>query len=78
MEFNWLNLQGKTEHHNSNSIPRPSSNCKFTETEVIRLKRILHDPKRKTRYKIIARQLGVTEMQLHRIKTGENWGHIKI
>jgi DNA-binding Xre family transcriptional regulator len=43
---------------------------------VKRLKKKLLDPNRKTRYKILAKQFGVSEMQLHRIKTGENWGHI--
>ena len=51
---------------------------KLTSTQVIRLKKILLDPNRKTRLKIIAKQFGVTEMTLHRIKTGENWGHIKV
>ena len=51
---------------------------KLTSTQVMLLKKILSDPNRKTRLKIIARQFGVTEMQLYRIKTGENWGHIKV
>ena len=51
---------------------------KLTSTQVIRLKKMLLDPNRKTRLKIIAKQFGVTEMTLHRIKTGENWGHIKV
>lgn len=51
-------------------------NTKLSEIDVIRLKRKLLDPNRKTRLKILARQFGITEMQLHRIKTGENWGHI--
>lgn len=49
---------------------------KLTETKVKLLKRKLNDPNRRTRLKIIARQFGVSEMQLHRIKTGENWGHV--
>ncbi len=49
---------------------------KLTATKVMRLKKILLDPNRKTRYKILAREFGVTEMQLHRIKTGENWGSV--
>jgi len=53
-------------------------NTKLSEIDVIRLKRKLLDPNRKTRLKILAKQFGITEMQLHRIKTGENWGHIKI
>ena len=51
---------------------------KLTSTEVMLLKKILFNPNRKTRLKIIAKQFGITEMQLHRIKTGENWGHITI
>jgi len=42
------------------------------------LKKILLDPTRKTRMKILARQFGVSEMTLYRIKSGKNWGHIKI
>jgi hypothetical protein len=51
---------------------------KLTSTQVIRIKKMLLDPERKTRLKIIARRFGVTEMTLQRIKTGENWGHIKV
>jgi len=51
---------------------------KLTSTQVMILKKRLADPNRKTRLKIIAKQFGVTEMTLHRIKTGENWGHIKV
>jgi len=51
---------------------------KLTSTQVMLLKKILFDPNRKTRLKILARQFGVSEMTLHRIKSGENWGHIKI
>ena len=51
---------------------------KLTSTQVMFLKKRLLDPNRKTRLKILAKQYGVSEMQLHRIKTGENWGHIKV
>lgn len=54
------------------------TNCKLTDTQVILLKQKLLDPNRKTRYKILAKQFGVSEMQLYRIKSGENWGHIKV
>ena len=59
-----------------NQPPRINS-AKLTETKVMLLKRKLNDPNRRTRLKILAKQFGVSEMQLHRIKTGENWGHIK-
>jgi hypothetical protein len=51
---------------------------KLTSTEVMRLKKILLNPNRKTRLKIIAKQFGITTMTLQRIKTGENWRHIKV
>ena len=51
---------------------------KLTSTQVMLLKKVLADPNRKTRLKILAKRFGVTTMTLHRIKTGENWGHIKV
>ncbi len=57
-------------------IPRLGVGGKLTSTQVIRLKKILLDPGRKTRLKILAKQFGVSEMQLQRIRSGENWGHI--
>lgn len=51
---------------------------KLTTTQVIWLKKKLLDPNRKTRLKILAKQFNVSEMTLHRIRTGENWGHIKV
>ena len=51
---------------------------KLTSTQVIRIKKMLADPNRKTRLKLIAKQFGISEMQLYRIKSGENWGHIKV
>ena len=51
---------------------------KLTSTKVIRLKKILQRPDRKTRNKIIAKQFNISETHLKRIATGENWGHIKV
>jgi hypothetical protein len=51
---------------------------KLTVSNVILIKKKLADPNRKTRLKMIAKQFGISEMQLYRIKTGENWGHIKL
>jgi hypothetical protein len=55
-----------------------SDGNKLTVTEVMRLKKKLLDPNRKTRLKIIAKKFVVSEKTLHRIKTGENWGHIQV
>lgn len=57
----------------SRNVPKTA---KLTETRVKLIKRKLNDPNRKTRLKLIAKQFGVSEMQLHRIKTGENWGYV--
>lgn len=52
--------------------------AKLTATKVQYIKKKLFDPKRKTRMKMIAKQFGISEMQLYRIKSGENWGHIVV
>ncbi|RZJ65951.1 MAG: hypothetical protein EOO50_11845 [Flavobacterium sp.] len=55
-----------------------SDGHKLTITQVMRLKKELANPNRKTRMKILAKRFGVSEMQLYRIKRGENWGHIQV
>lgn len=51
---------------------------KLTVTRVMLIKKLLANPKRTTRLKMIAKQFGVSEMQIRRIKSGENWGYIKV
>jgi len=51
---------------------------KLTSTQVMLIKKMLFNPNRTTRQKIIARQFGISLMQLYRIKSGQNWGHIKV
>ena len=55
-----------------------SDGRKLTVTKVMLIKKMLANPKRTTRIKMIAKQFGVSEMQISRIKSGENWSHIKI
>jgi hypothetical protein len=57
---------------------KPNRGHKLTSTDVIRIKKKIFDPNRKTRMKIIAKQFGISEMQLYRIKSGENWSHIEV
>ena|SRR5690606_2694095 len=59
-------------------IDRRGRGQKLTSTQVIHIKKRLSDPNRKTRVKMLAKQFGISEMQINRIRTGENWGHIKI
>lgn len=77
----WATKKEKEIHQFSNPKHkgvRRITNSKLTEGRVRMIKRKLNDPNRRTRLKMIAKQFGVSEMQLHRIKTGENWGWVEI
>jgi hypothetical protein len=88
MNLRWANQKEVTE--NNNKSPRAIEakkkqfnretvkGHKLTATKVMYIKKLLAEPNRKTRLKILAKRFGVTEMTLHRIRTGENWGHVKI
>ncbi|WP_225875999.1 hypothetical protein [Flavobacterium kayseriense] len=52
--------------------------AKLTVTKVMLIKKLLAKPNQTTRLKMIAKQFGVSEMQISRIKTGENWSQVKI
>lgn len=75
----WVTKKEQLSHQYSNpSYKKPEglTSAKLTENDVRRLKKILNNPNRRTRLKIISKQFGVSQMQLHRIKTGENWADI--
>lgn len=50
---------------------------KLTDTVVRKIKQMIGDKKRKMTMKQIADHFEISEMQLYRIKSGENWGHVK-
>ena len=50
---------------------------KLNITKVKSIKRLLAKPGRKT-MKQIAEQFDISEMQLYRIKSGENWSHVTL
>lgn len=52
-----------------------SPSSKLTENEVLTIKKRL---KKGYTLRRLARQFGVSDMQIHRIKTGENWQHVKL
>lgn len=56
----------------------PEVGHKLTTTDVMRIKKKIWDPSRKTRLRMIAKQFGISEMQLYRIKSGENWSHVRV
>jgi hypothetical protein len=49
---------------------------KLTSTQVRAIKKTLADPRRRLTYRQLAEKYGVSEMTLHRIRSGENWGRI--
>ncbi len=66
----------KSDWFGDKKLEKPAYS-KLTESQVKLIKKKLLDPNRKTRMKIIARRFGVSEMQLYRIKRGENWGYVQ-
>ncbi|NLP57126.1 HNH endonuclease [Lutibacter sp. B1] len=78
----WANKEELKQHHTKNPelIKRKGEikYSKLTEGRVRMIKRKIFDPNRRTRMRLIAKQFGISEMQLYRIKSGENWGHVKI
>lgn len=50
--------------------------AKLSETDVIRLKKKLK--RGKTKIQTLAKEFGITEVQVNRIRKGENWSHIKV
>ena len=77
----WASKTAKEQHQFSNpdfkkQRSQNRSNAKLTETRVKLIKKMINDPNRKTRMKMIAKRFGVSEMQLYRIKSGENWGWV--
>lgn len=77
----WATKKEKEIHQFSNPefkniVRKKPSNAKLTETRVKLIKRKINDPNRRTRLKMIAKQFGISEMQLYRIKTGENWSSV--
>ncbi len=74
----WVDRAELVIHQNKNPKRRASKRYKLNEGTVRIIKRKLADPKNRTRVKMIAKQFGVTTMQIWRIKSGENWSHIKL
>ncbi|CAM4163507.1 HNH endonuclease [Gillisia limnaea] len=84
----WVNKAEWVQHQYGNpnvqenklkrKLRKVTSYSKLSYAQAVILKKKLLDPNRKTRIRILAKQFGVSEMQLYRIKSGENWGDIKV
>ena len=84
----WVSPHELTEHHKKNPVvikgrkkaraARLGQGHKLTIAKVKNIKKQLFNPKRKTKMHQLAKQHGISEMQLYRIKSGENWGYVKV
>ncbi|MBN1111716.1 MAG: hypothetical protein JXA53_02240 [Bacteroidales bacterium] len=76
----WVTFQTFNAHHRLNPNYQAQKglirNAKLTESDVVRLKHKLREGNYKL-YKL-AKEFGITHTQLNRIRSGENWGHVKI
>jgi len=60
-----------------NNVPRERGH-KLTVGKVKEIKKLLNNPNRRLKMKQIAEKFGISEMQLYRIKSGENWSHVEL
>jgi HNH endonuclease/NUMOD4 motif len=78
----WATKDEMTAHNRLNPavlnkpIPIRTKNYKLTESKVKMIKKLLKNDN--NRLKMIAKQFGITHTQLNRIRSGENWGRVKI
>lgn len=54
-----------------------SVGLKLNLAKVKSIKEAINNPRRRMTYKQMAAKYNVSEMTLYRIKSGENWGHVK-
>jgi len=81
----WATQPEVTEHNKKNPLVKAALKerrenhnvawSKLNEAKVRKIKELL---KQQKTLKAIAAKYGVSDMQVHRIKTGENWGHVKL
>ena len=74
----WVNSSQASVHRKGDKDydKKKVRNSKLTETQVIRLKKMIK--RGKVRPYRIAQEFGITHTQLNRIKNGENWAHITV
>ena len=74
----WVTHKDQIAHAKKDPVFRVENRTrkyKLNEQKVKAIKKKLKGGK--TKMQSLAKQFGVTEMQLYRIKSGENWGHVK-
>ncbi len=75
----WLtkkeNVQFRKERGDFDHFIKNTPSAKLTESKVRILKKFLKQGK--TKKKILAKQFGISTMQINKIASGENWGYVK-
>ncbi len=81
----WATVQEMSSHQQKSPLKiaykklqaNKTVGLKLNATKVKAIKEAIKNPKRKLTYKQMAEKYKVSEMTLYRIKSGENWSHIK-
>ena len=82
----WATLEQMIEHQQSSPAKKAyklkqatrTRGLKLNATQVRRIKSVLGSKSRNLTIKQIAKNYGVSEMTMYRIKSGENWGKVKV
>jgi NUMOD4 motif len=76
----WTTLEEQSAHaeKDPNVIRSKRERGKLSPDQVKKIKLELKNPKKTTTLKSLAKKFDVSDMQIHRIKIGENWAHIKV
>jgi len=78
----WVKQETQIEHakKDPNVLIRmtPEEGPKLTADKVRKIKLALFKSKKPPTLKMLAAKFKVSDMQIHRIKVGENWSHVKI
>ena len=72
----WVTLEDRLKHALKYRRTNHIGNYKLTIDKVILIKKRL--AKGNIQLNVLAKKYHVSDMQIHRIKTGENWSHVKI
>ncbi|MBX2967520.1 MAG: HNH endonuclease [Cyclobacteriaceae bacterium] len=78
----WVTKAGKDAHmvkdpnYKRSKAEFSGKGHKLTVEQVKRLKKKIAAAK--TQMNVLSKQFGISDMQLYRIKSGQNWGHVKI
>lgn len=83
----WVNYEERMNHYKKNpkviesrnqalETKKKTDGHKLSISDVLRIKKALNNDKRHYTLRQLAKKYKVSDMQIHRIKTGENWKHL--